>query len=311
LRWCALVIFISASIYFLWRSGRARSRAKSMLHMEKHLGGGEKREGRGGGSRGRLAALLGTLDRARYMRRLRASVEGSGIKLTWENFRLIWMWSLAVLPALTVLLTGNALLAPPAVACAFLLPRLLLNTFRRKKDTKAREQCDRLAADLALHLRCGIPIEEAVALCADDYEPPVTEQLVKYQGEVALGGGDSALLELVASLDNPDLELIAQAVMTSRETGSDIRVVMEAVGEALRERAAIRRELDSQTVQGRLSGHIVAGLPFIFLGLSALVSRDTLAVLLGTASGIVMLTVATALDLLGFLWIRRMLDIET
>jgi len=310
LRWCALAVFISASIYFLWRSARARSWARAMLHLEKHLGSDEKREGRGG-SWGRVAVLLGALDRTHYMCRLRDSVENSGIKLTWESFRLIWMWSLAVLPALTVLVTGNALLAPPAIACGFLLPRLFLNAFLGKKNTKAREQCDLLAADLALHLRCGIPIEEAVALCADDYEPPVTEQLVKYQGKVALGGGDSALLELVASLDNPDLELIAQAVMTSRETGSDIRVVMEAVGEALRERAAIRRELDSQTVQGRLSGHIVAGLPFVFLGLSALVSRDTLAVLLGTASGIVMLTVATALDLLGFLWIRRILDIET
>ena len=310
MRWCALAVFISASVYFLWRRGRARSRAKALLHMRKHLGEAAKPES-SGGARRRLAALLGRLDETRYLHRLRGSVEGSGIKLSWESFRLMWLWSLVVLPALTVLLTGNALSAPPAVACAFLLPGPLLSTFRRKSELKAREQCDRLAADLSLYLRCGIPIEEAVALCAEDCEPPVAEQLVKYQGEVALGAGDSALLELVGALDNPDLDLIAQAVITSRETGSDIRVVMEAIGEALRERAAIRRELDSQTVQGRLSGRIVAGLPFIFLGLSALVSRDTLTVLLGTASGIVMLAVATALDLLGFLWIRRILDIGT
>ena len=86
---------------------------------------------------------------------------------------------------------------------------------------------------------------------------------------------------------------------------------MEAVGDALRERAAIRRELNSQTIQGRLSGRIVAGLPFMFLGLTALMSKETLSALFGTMPGLVMFTVASVLDLLGFFWIRRILDIET
>jgi tight adherence protein B len=86
---------------------------------------------------------------------------------------------------------------------------------------------------------------------------------------------------------------------------------MEAVGEALRERVAIRRELHTQTIQSRLSGHIVAALPLVFLGLSAMISRGTLSVLFGTVPGLLMLTAAVVLDTLGFLWIRRILDIKT
>ena len=86
---------------------------------------------------------------------------------------------------------------------------------------------------------------------------------------------------------------------------------MGAVGDAARERAAIRRELETQTVQGRMSGRIVAGLPLIFLALSCLVARGTLAALLGTVPGLAMLVVAVALNALGFLWIRKILDIKT
>lgn len=309
MRWYALAVFITASIYFLWRRGRARSRVKALDRLERHLGAASKRE-RGGAIRRRLAWLSGRIDETRYLGRLRDSLEISGVNLSWGNFRSLWLWSLVVLPALAVLMTGNALSAPLAGMAAFLLPGTVLKSFHRKRDRKAGEQCDRLAADLSLYLRCGIPIEEAIALCASEFEAPLADLLEKYLGEVTLGAGDSALLELVSSLDSPDLELIAQAVITSRETGSDIRGVMEAIGEAIRERAAIRRELETQTVQGKLSGRIVAGLPFIFLGLSVLVSKGTLTVLLGTASGIVMLVVATVLNLLGFLWIRRILDIE-
>jgi tight adherence protein B len=183
---------------------------------------------------------------------------------------------------------------------------------RGRGERAAREQCDRLASDLALHLRCGIPVDEAVALCARDLGPPLSEALHRYLGEVALGAnaGD-ALIELVRSLDSQDLELIALAAVTSRETGSDIRSVMGSVGEAVRERAAIRRELLTQTVQGRMSGRIVAGLPFIFLALSALVSRGTISVLLGTVPGVIMLSAAATLDVLGFLWIRKILDIKS
>jgi tight adherence protein B len=183
---------------------------------------------------------------------------------------------------------------------------------RRRSGHRTREQCERLASDLALYLRCGIPVEDSLALCARDLGPPLTDLLTRFQAEVSLGADSGpALLDLVGALDNQDLELIARAAVTSRETGADIREIMGNIGDAVRERAAIRRELYTQTVQGRMSGRIVAGLPLIFLGLSAVVSRGTLSVLLGTVPGLVMLFAAAVMDLLGFLWIRRILDIKT
>jgi tight adherence protein B len=310
MRWLAVGVFVILSVYFLWRRSSARSRVKARQHLKRHFGPIAQEKERG--SFRRFLSRGDWLDGTRYMRRLRGLFDRSGINMTWTHFKLAWLLFFLALPALAYTLSGSPIMIPPAAAAAFALPVPLLKAMSRLGQRKAVEKCDHFAAELALYLRCGIPVDEAIVLLAPDYGPPLAGSLSLFQKEVAVGSRpDEALLNLAESLDNSDLDLIAKAVAASRETGSDIRGVMEAVGDALRERAAIRRELDTQTIQSRLSGRIVAALPLVFLGLSALISRGTLSTLFGTVPGLIMLAVAVGLDFLGFLWIRRILDIKT
>ncbi|MCJ7653537.1 MAG: type II secretion system F family protein [Actinobacteria bacterium] len=310
MRWFAAGIFMILSIYFLWLRSSARERARALKRMKKHLGPPGKEKGPG--IPGRLLSRIEWLDRARYVRRLRVLFESAAVDMGWARFKLVWLAFLFLLPAVSYAVSGSPLMIPPAAVAAFFIPIPLLKSLRRRGESKAAEKSEQFAADLALYLRCGIPAEEAIGLLAPDYAPALTGQLALFQKEVAVSSRpDEALLNLAKTLGSPDLDLIAQAVITSRETGSDITGVMEAVGEALRERVAIRRELHTQTIQSRLSGRIVAALPLVFLGLSAMISRGTLSVVFGTVPGLLMLAAAVVLDVLGFLWIRRILDIKT
>jgi tight adherence protein B len=311
LRWYALTVLALLALFFMIRGGTARSRAAARRNLARHIGAPDARENPKGASR-LVSALLAKLEKTGYAAKMREAVEVSGLNITPKSFGLLWLFALVSLPSLAVILTGSLLSAPIAALMLLSVPTPILVALRRRQDRRTREQCDRLASDLALFLQCGIPVEEALALCAQDLGPPLSNTFHRFLGEVALGfGSTSALLDLVTSLDCQDLELIVRAAVTSRETGADVRAIMANIGDAVRERAAIRRELHSLTVQGKLSGRIVAGLPFLFLGLSTLISRATLTVILGTVPGIIMLTVAGALDALGFLWIRKILDIKT
>ncbi len=248
MRWIAVALCGAASLYFLLRRGRARSRASAKRSLKRHIPGD-------------------------------AFTQGAGSRFARISARL-------------------------AAAAG---------EFRTLSGRQARSgQCDLLVASLTTYMQCGVPFEEALSLCVQDLLPPVREHLLRFSSQLELGADvPHALAELVRALDSRDFELVAMAAVTSRETGSDIRSVMRALGEAARERAAIRRELDTQTIQGRLSGRIVAGLPLIFLSLSCAVSRGTLSVLFGSPAGILMLAAAGVLNLFGFLWIRKILDVET
>lgn len=310
MRWYAIAVITCVSIYFLWLSIATGSRKAAGQRARKHLGISEEPQG------GQLHSLLGRLsqriDETGYLSSIRSSLEKSELDISWNRFRLFWLFAMLLVPAVSTMFTGSFLIAPAAFALAFFFPAPLLRYMVSKKARKLDEEQARFAADLALFLRCGVPVKDAIALSVDSNLVMGHQRALElFEGEVALGARpERSLLELSKRMENPDIELIAQAAVTSMETGADIRSVMDAVGEALRERAAIKRELDSQTIQGKLSGRIVAGLPLIFLGLSALVSRSTLEVLIGTAPGLIMLIVALLLDLLGFLWIRKILHIE-
>lgn len=309
MRWYALAVFTSLALYFISRSVRARTRVAARRTLEKHLSMGEEGQPP---VLALLASRLGArIDSTVCATALRDAHSQSASEVTWESFRFLWFGGLALLPLLSLAVTGSWLSVPTTFLLLLAMPRPVLHLVQRRNEHKVREQCERLASDLALYLQCGIPVADSLALCSRELGPPLSEALARFQGEVVLGADSGgALLDLAGRLDDLDLQLIAQAAVTSRETGADIRQIMGNVGNAVRERAAIRRELYAQTVQGKLSGRVVAGLPFLFLGLSALMSRATLSVLLGTVPGLIMLVVAAVMDVLGFLWIRKILDIK-
>lgn len=312
MRWFGLALLALLSIYFLWNRHKARSRAVVLKRLRKHLGPADP-GGRGGSRVHRLASVLGEkFDATRYGRRLRGALDISGMRIEWTRFRLIVLFGALFFVALAAVVTENPLSVPLAAISAVFVPFPFLRVIRRHNARKRAEEVEQFASDLALYLMCGTPIEDAVGLCSGDPRGAVYEPIETFSRQVALGGGtEGPLNELVETLRNPDLLLIAHAVLTSRDTGSDVKNIMAAVGEAIRERSAIRRELHTQTIQGRISGRVVAGLPLLFLGLSLFVSRGSVDTLFGTVPGLLMLSIATVLNAVGFLWIRKILDIET
>lgn len=298
------------SLFFLIFRVHARAAAKARSRLENHTGSDA------GGEAGAAVRVVGHavafVERTGYMRRLRELAEASGIHLHWRSIELAFIIAAILIPALAAALSGSLLTAPPVFLAVILVPFPVLDAARRKRFRKTADECEQMAADISVYLRCGVPAADALALCARGAGRTHEVAFDRFTAEVAVGTpADEALLTLARTLENADLELVALALGTSRQTGADVRIIMESIGEAVRERAAIRRELDSQTIQGRLSGRIVAALPFLFLLLSMAVSRGTLQTLLGSVPGIVMLVAASILDLIGFFWIRKILDIKT
>ena len=312
LMWSLFFLTLLASLYFL-ATGLAARTGRSVLNRLRGPSGQTGHDRRREERAARLVAAAGhLLGSTALFSRLRISLESCGHVAALPLLEAAWLSGLAFLPVSAVLLTRTLFAAPVAMLAAIAWPRAAASLISRRSRRKAAEAADRLCADVALYLACGIPVAEAVALSAKGAGPYLSDAVRRFNSLVELGADSrtAGLHQLAEAVSSTDLELIAHAVATSSQTGSDIRVIMGAVGDSLRERAAIRRELDSQTVQARLSGRIVAGLPFLFMALSCLVSRDALSFLFGTAPGLIMLAMAVGLDLLGFIWIRSILDIK-
>ncbi|MBN1289431.1 MAG: type II secretion system F family protein [Actinobacteria bacterium] len=310
MRWLALVIFATFSVLLLWYRGVIRARKSARKYVDKHLGRYGDDEGGSVFSRpfGRISRAAGS---SRALARLRSSLVNSGIRMDWDTVVALWLWLLVASPALTVAVLGNVVFAVPAFAAVFFLPPTALSAVKRVHEKNLIEQLERLTGDLALYIQCGIPVDKAVELLANDFHQPVKEHLDRLKKEFDIGTmPDKALMELATLVEDSELVLVAQTVRTSRETGADVSRVMESIGITIRERAAMKRELRTQTIQGKMSGQMVAALPLLFLALIAMVSRNALLTLMTTVPGLIMLGTALTLDIIGFKWINRMLDIK-
>ena len=301
LRFYALLAFSTLGIYFFWRMGVSRSRSAALERLGKHTGEPEPV------GTSWTARIVRRLEQGRRITDLRRALSACGF--SGKTVLTVFLLPFALLPALALAVTGSVVSVPFAAALAFFLPRFITAWLSKKESAKLADQCDALAADLALLLRSGIPVGEALMICALNSEPPLAPML---EASSIFGGGGAELflIKLAESLNSPDLQLIGHAARTSVETGADVQAVMDAIGEAVRERAAVKRELATQTIQGRLSGRVVAGLPLVFLLLSVIGSRSSLSILFGSLPGIIMLAVAAGLEALGFIWIRRIMDIK-
>lgn len=309
MRWFALGLFSASSIILLWFRGVSRAHSTSRSYFIKHLGIPVDSHSRL--TRKLVKRVSETSNEIKVLRNLHSMLDNSGYRIAWDTLLVSWLWLIAALPMLAVGFSGNIVSAAPAAAAAALLPIPAVKIVRMINRRNIENQSSRFTGDLALYLQCGIPIERSVDLVARDYGCPIKEHLNKVLKELDVGNRpDATLKELAELLDNPELELIAQTVKTSRETGADISKVMESIGMTIRERAAIKRELKTQTVQGKMSGRMVAALPLLFLALTATVSRQTLIILLTTIPGMLMLVVAVVLDIAGFLWINKILNIK-
>lgn len=69
-----------------------------------------------------------------------------------------------------------------------------------------------------------------------------------------------ALDEAADRMDSDDFRWIAQAIAIHRQVGGNLAEVMDTVGETIRERNQIRRQVAALSAEGKLSAYVLIAL---------------------------------------------------
>jgi tight adherence protein B len=104
--------------------------------------------------------------------------------------------------------------------------------------------------------------------------------------------------------------LIVGVLDLHRRSGGDLPTVLDSLAGTLRERRAAFRDVRALTAQARLSGVILGMLPIGFFGFLLLTSRREMLQAIGTPFGGAALGIGLGLELLAFLWIRYLLEVQ-
>ncbi len=115
--------------------------------------------------------------------------------------------------------------------------------------------------------------------------------------EQALGG-------LFLIRDLPGAKAMDLALKIYIDSGGNLPAALDALAVSVRQRISIRRELEALTAQARLSSLILAGAPLIFAALSYFLGLGG-RFLFGSFYGLMVLAAGLLLEIVGFIWVRR------
>lgn len=100
------------------------------------------------------------------------------------------------------------------------------------------------------------------------------------------------------------------SVAVLNQSGGNLIDAVERVRQALQAQSAYLQKLNALTGQTRATANILALLPGGFLGMTAVLSKEYINLLLGTRPGNIMLAVLIGLWISGMIWIRAMMRVR-
>jgi tight adherence protein B len=167
-------------------------------------------------------------------------------------------------------------------------------------------QLPAVAQHLASSLGAGLSLRQAVDRAANDAPQPAAAELGTIADDLRLGARmEDALSEACERLPDPGLRLMATTILIQRTVGGNLARGLAALSAQLEHRASLAREVAGATAQARMSAWLVAALPLAGGVLVEISAPGTLARTVGRGPGLVLLVLATALELAGIVLIGR------
>jgi tight adherence protein B len=202
-------------------------------------------------------------------------------------------------------------LALPLLPVAIIVPRWLLGFLKARRQRRLMAQLPDALALLAGLLRAGHGLTQGLALLSANQSAPLCQELQLVIRKHRLGVPlDGALQELAERIPEPDVALVVLAVRVSREVGGNLAETLLRLSDGVRSRLLLCERIGTLTAQGKLQGAIIGLLPLILMLALTILDPQPMRLLFGTAAGWATLGVIAALEVAGFLLIRRIVRID-
>lgn len=213
--------------------------------------------------------------------------------------------------ALAYLLTQDIIIVVIVVVLSVLAPRIYLKRLRGQRLKHFNEQLGDALNLLVNSLRAGYSVLQAMESVAQEMGPPISVEFGRVHQEVQLGITlEEALAHMTRRISSEDLDMTVTAVNVQREVGGNLAEVLESISHTIRERVRIQGEIRALTSYGRGAGTMLSAIPIILSGCIYVIQPDFMADLFSHTCGYIATGVAVMGIILGFIVIRKIVDID-
>jgi tight adherence protein B len=271
-----------------------------------------------------LASINKVVEQRDFGANLAREIARADLKLKPSEYLLLWVGTTIGVPlamlGLSVFLPslGNPLFLLIGGLIGFMLPRFWLNRRKNGRLNAFNKGLPDTITLIANALRAGSSFLQAIELVVRESRPPISTEFGRVIREVNLGlPFDQALENMVRRVRSDDLELMATAISIQHTVGGNLAEILDSIAFTIRERVRIKGEIRTLTAQQRLSGYVVGFLPiglamFLFIAAPGFMQPmfDKEVAIGGIPVGVIILLFGGFMMFLGFMAIRKIVDIE-
>jgi tight adherence protein B len=238
-------------------------------------------------------------------------VAQSGLKMTIGTVILASLFAAVV----TMVVVGRFLPAMGVTVLAGVAAAFLPFAFVKRAATKRlavfEEQFPEAIDLIARGLRAGHALPTTLQMVADEIPAPVGSEfrLLFDQQNFGMSLPD-ALKAFGSRIPLIDARFFVTAVLTQREMGGNLSEVLDKLSAVIRDRFKVKRQVRTVSAHGRITGAVLMALPPTVAGVLFFISPAHIRLLVDDPLGMQMVAMAVTLQIIGIIWIKRVLRVE-
>lgn len=219
---------------------------------------------------------------------------------------------LAAAFGLAILVSVGGWIAPfMGAVVGALLPYFHVSRARKARFDKFEENFPESIDLLGRAIRAGHAFSTGLRVVAEESPDPVSTEFRQVYEEQKFGLPLSeSLLALADRMTLLDVRIFVTAVLIQVESGGNLAEILDNLSHIIRDRFRFRRQLRTHTAHGRMTGWVLASAPFVAGAGMFVLNPEYMTVLFEEPLGRLMLVMAAGLQVIGFVAIRRIMDVD-
>jgi tight adherence protein B len=206
---------------------------------------------------------------------------------------------------------SHPVLAVLAAASAFCIPLFRISLLRNRRIARFEEQLPEALDVMVRALKAGHPFSGTLQLVSEEMDDPIAREFGIAFADINYGlDVKQSFMNLLERVPNITLMTLVTAVVVQRETGGNLAETLNKISSVIRGRFRFNRKVKTLSAEGRMSAWILTMIPFVLFILIMLTTPTYLPVLLQEPAGLKIIGVAFFLQVVGILWIKRIIRIE-
>ena len=216
--------------------------------------------------------------------------------------RTVTLLALAAIP--TMALLAYAIIHHPLVAvlggvCGAFLPTLVLKLLCVRRLRRLEDQLVDGVQTLSAGVRAGLNLVQAMDLLAKNGVRPISEEFAHLLREYEYGVSlEQAMVNAADRIGSSNYRLLF------------LGETLDRIADSIREIQRLEKRVETLTAPGRAAARWMGAMPAVILLILRFIDPEGVAMLFRDDAGKLILTFIVVLNLIGFLWIRKIVSID-